>query len=362
MLKVFKKITLIFFIFLTLSFLRINVFAADCLDASPSGSLVITTECSFPGLVNGVDSGIGSTNSASIILAPGGKLIILPGQTIATGSLSFSGGSLVKMTGGILKTKTPLWMTDLDADGYPGSTDQFAQSAPPIGGQRRNTQVSMVNLDGNDSFYCPDAYNPNVICNECVGGQLSNQLDGEDRFLQCPAFNLCNGAGTCSLHAKRVFISSVSYNGDLGGLVGADQSCQTLAYSNSLNGTWKAWLSDSVSNVSSRFVHSNYPYILVDETTKIADNWTSLITTPLLSMINKNEKNKTVSNSNVWTNTNIDGSSGYIDPLLVCDDWNNKTKKMSGIFGKNNLYTTTQWTNFGTTACNVQRRLYCFEQ
>ncbi len=169
MLKVLKRIILTFLAFFLFSFLRTDVFAADCPNVSPSGNLIITTECSLPGLVNGADSGIGVTNSASIVLAPGGKLIILPGQTIATGSLSLSGGSLVKMTGGVLKTKTPLWMIDEDADGYPGSTEQYAQLTPPIGGQRRNTQVSLINLDGNDTYFCPDAYNPNVICNECVG-------------------------------------------------------------------------------------------------------------------------------------------------------------------------------------------------
>lgn len=342
--------------------MRTDVFAADCPDVSPSGNLVITTECSFPGPVNGVDSGIGVTNSAAIVLATGGKLTILPGQTIATGSLSLSGGSLVKMTGGILKTKTPLWMIDVDADGYPGSTDQFAQSTPPVGAQRRNTQVSMTSLDGNDAYYCPDAYNPNVTCNECVGGQLSSQVDGIDRFLQCPVFNLCNGAGSCSLHAKRVFISSDSYSGDLGGLTGADQSCQALADFSVLNGIWKAWLSDSVTNVNDRFTHSNYPYILIDETTKIADDWTGLTTSGLLAIINKNEKNKIVSNSNVWTNTNNDGLSVYNNPIFICNDWNIKNKRITAVFGKNNLYTTAQWSNFNLATCNTQRRLYCFEQ
>lgn len=360
--KKIKNLISIFFLVLIFSFSANNVFAVDCPDASPSGNLIVATECSLPGLVNGVDSGDGSVNTASIILAPGGKLTILPGQTIATGSLSLAGGSLVKMVGGILKTKTPLWMTDQDADGYPGSLDQFAQSTPPIGAQRRNTQVSMTSLDGNDVFYCPDVYNPNVICNECVGGQLSNQLDGVDRFLQCPVFNLCNGAGACSLHAKRVFISSDNYSGDLGGLAGADRSCQTLADSSVLNGTWKAWLSDSVTNVNDRFTHSNYPYILVDEITKIADDWTGLTTTSLSAMINKNEKNKAVLNSNVWTNTNNDGLSVYSNPIFVCNDWNIKNKRITAVFGKNNLYTTAQWSNFGLATCNTQRRLYCFEQ
>ncbi len=159
-----------------------------------------------------------------------------------------------------------------------------------------------------------------------------------------------------------MFISSDNYSGDLGGLTGADQSCQSLADSSILNGTWKAWLSDSVTNVNVRFTHSNYPYILIDETTKIADDWTSLTTSGLLSTINKNEKNKIVSNSNVWTNTDYDGLSVYTNPVFVCNDWNIKNKRIMGVFGKNNIYTTAQWTNFSLATCNTQRRLYCFEQ
>src|SRR3989339_2000400 len=106
MVKTVKIFISILFVLLIVNLINFEVFAADCPDASPSGNLVITTECSLPGLVNGVDSGEGTVNTASIILAQGGKLTILPGQTIATGSLSLVGGSLVKMVGGILKIKT----------------------------------------------------------------------------------------------------------------------------------------------------------------------------------------------------------------------------------------------------------------
>lgn len=359
--KTIKIITIIIYISVIFSLAKTTVYAADCLDASPGGNLVLTTSCSFTGAVNGVDSGSDSNNTATITLESGSILTILPGQTIAVGSVIFKGGSL-NPRGGTLMTKTPLWMIDEDADGYPATTIQYAQLTPPLGARRRNTQTSMVNIDKNDTYYCPDSYNPNVTCNECLNGQLSYQPEGVDNFSQCSEFNLCDGIGKCSLHAKRVFISSTGYDGNLRGLTGADQICQTLADSVNLNGIWKAWLSDSITSVSDRFAHSDYPYVLIDEKTKIADNWLRLTSAPLAAIINITETKTIVSKANVWTNTNIDGSRAYTRPGLICGDWNKNVKIRTGIYGKNNLYTSAQWTNFDSISCNKERKLYCFEQ
>lgn len=359
--KFIKIIFVIILILVVANLIKMTISASDCLDALPGGDLTLTTPCSFSGTVNGVDNGINATNSAVLTIGTGGTLTILPGQTIAVGSLSIKGGSVVKMLGGTLKTKTPLWMVDEDSDGYPATTTQYAQTTQPIGARRRNTLTTMVSVDQNDSYYCPNLHNPNVTCNECKNGGLSNQPDGVDNFSQCSQFYLCNGVGACSLHAKRVFVTSTSSTGNLGGLIGADQICQNLADSTSLNGTWKAWLSDSVTSVSNRFTHSSiYPYILVDETTKIADNWSNLTSATLAANINMTEAKTVDLKAKVWTNSNSDGTIVSTDPGLVCDDWSN-VKKTTAIYGKNN-FTTSQWTNFDSVLCNKPMSLYCFEQ
>jgi len=336
--------------------------AIDCSNTSPSGDLVITTDCSFSGDVNGVDAGDGATNSASLILAPGGRLTILAGQTIAVGAIKLQGGALVKQAGGVLKTKTPLWMVDQDADGYPADTVQYAQTTPPTNARRRNNLSSMTKVDPSDQFYCADSYNPNVTCNECAGGQLEFQAAGIDRFSQCPAYNFCNGGGQCNLYAKRVFVSSTEYTGNLGGLAGADQSCQTLADNENLGGTWKAWLSDSRVSASERLTHSDLPYVLVDEKTKVADNWGGLTSRSLLTSINQTEDQTFLSKTGVWTNTNRQGFVVAQKPANVCGDWLFANKARSGIFGKNNRYTSVKWTNNDTNQCNKKNNLYCFEQ
>ena len=52
---------------------------------------------------------------------------------------------------------------------------------------------------------------------------------------------------------KKVFISSQTYVGNLGGLAGADQLCQRLASTAGLTGTFKAFLSSSNSTPATRW-------------------------------------------------------------------------------------------------------------
>ena len=50
-----------------------------------------------------------------------------------------------------------------------------------------------------------------------------------------------------------IFVSSQSYDGNLGGLAGADQKCANLAPENKANFTWKAVLSDTNTDAKDRF-------------------------------------------------------------------------------------------------------------
>jgi len=51
--------------------------------------------------------------------------------------------------------------------------------------------------------------------------------------------------GTNHNRPKKVFVSSQTYVGNLGGVAGADSLCQGLATAAGLTGTFKAFLSDS---------------------------------------------------------------------------------------------------------------------
>jgi len=338
------------------------VYASDCSEASPGGNLRISTACGFQGTVNGVDSGTGTQNTANLSIDPGGTLTVFWGQTLAVGSLTLNGGSMVLINGSSFSIGSPIWMIDKDADGFPATTNQYIGNTPPTNARRRNELMTMKTADKNDTYHCPDGYNPNVTCNYCKIGGLTYERAEFDRYNQCPTYSLCNGLGSCSQYAKRVFISSNSYNGYLGGLSGADQICQNLAASASISGIWKAWLSDSTASAGGRLTQWNHWYVLPDTITKIANNWIELTSGSLLSPINQTETGATVSGRTVWTNTGSNGSQVSTDTALTCSDWFTHAGSRSGGYGTNTLYTSGQWTNTTSDLCNKFKYLYCFEQ
>lgn len=79
---------------------------------------------------------------------------------------------------------------------------------------------------------------------------------------------------------NRVFVTSEAYNGNLGGVTGADAKCQALADAANLGGTYRAWLSASGQAANSRLIHSIHPYGLVDGTL-IANDWDHLVSQDL---------------------------------------------------------------------------------
>ena len=163
----------------------------------------------------------------------------------------------------------------------------------------------------------------------------------------------------------RLFVTSETYEGNLGGASGADEKCQALADNAGLDGTFKAWLSQSASSSPAQSWEQHIPfqpYYLVDETTKIADDWnhlTNALTNELHHVINKNENGQTITNAlRVWTNTNWDGNRVSSDN---CEGWTrsgNGWKSKYGRIDKNN----DNWSWAGEMPCNWSARLYCIQQ
>lgn len=171
--------------------------------------------------------------------------------------------------------------------------------------------------------------------------------------------------------SKRVFVTSTTYSGNLGGLSGADAKCQDRANAASLGGTWKAWLSDSNTSVSSRFNQSTLPYKLISGTT-IANNWTDLTDGTLQSTIDVTELGTQTAGWYIWTYTQIDGSSMIAQNSYNCHNWTTAGSAATndlGIVG-NNGYTNSGWTStILNPGCNgfyqastPTIHLYCFEQ
>lgn len=163
---------------------------------------------------------------------------------------------------------------------------------------------------------------------------------------------------------KRVFVTSTTYNGNLGGLSGADAKCQARADIANLGGTWKAWLTDDQINAASRFSHNSGPYKLINGTL-IANNWLDLTDGSLQAAINITELNQTMNSWGIWTNTQIDGTLMNYGSTS-CSNWSSSTKGVYGGLGSNinvsTPVTNSLWTWNSSDYCSNAYPLYCFEQ
>lgn len=172
---------------------------------------------------------------------------------------------------------------------------------------------------------------------------------------------------------KTVFVTSETYTGDLDGLVGADQKCNSLAATASLPGTYKAWLSSYGLSASARFVQSQAPYVLTDGT-RVADDWSDLTDGLLAAPIDVTEEGISLTQtSEVWTGTSEVGNEFAFQGAL-CNDgagdtWESTSAFLNGpigvaegaITGRTNL-TTSGWSAQEFMGCDGFRRLYCFQQ
>lgn len=171
-----------------------------------------------------------------------------------------------------------------------------------------------------------------------------------------------------SLSYRRVFVTSNNYNGNLGGLSGADNKCLLSAYNAGLSGpSWKAWLSDGNTSAASRLEHASVPYKLLNSTT-IANNWDDLTDGSIQNPIITSEILTTIAPSNgsyaVWTNTT---SRGIARPTgNNCDNWTSAASSSKGFIGLTGV-TNVDWTEgnsfvFNPLHCDSPVYLYCIEQ
>jgi hypothetical protein len=167
-------------------------------------------------------------------------------------------------------------------------------------------------------------------------------------------------------------VTSALYDGNLGGLAGADAVCQRHANAAAVAGTFKAWLSDPTGSPSTRFTHGG-PYQLRDNTV-IANNWAELTGGTLLHAIGLTENSTLPPAGNglcisllgphiVWSNT-VESGSIY-SSIGHCTNWSETSSVFSG-WGT--WFATTGWSvgcnGFNTAAegCGSTNPLFCFQQ
>jgi len=159
-------------------------------------------------------------------------------------------------------------------------------------------------------------------------------------------------------------VSSEAYDGALGGLLGADSTCQDHASSAGLvdeGQIFRAWLSSAETSAASRHQQSMISYILVDGTV-IATDWSDLTDGTLASAINLDELGDLVVDTpRAWTNTRSDGKSRS---SADCVGWTSNDSGPKGHVGWI-VMTDAEWTeaiDFTPAGCIQERRIYCVEQ
>lgn len=181
---------------------------------------------------------------------------------------------------------------------------------------------------------------------ECDLGDAENEEDG----------NACTK--DCLIDGKVIFVTSVFYNGDLGGLAGADDKCNTLALAAGVAnaGNFMAWLSTADESPASRMNHDGGRYVLLDGGTVVAESWNDLTDGMLTGAINVNENGAKVSGE-VWTGTTAAGHA----TSLRCLDW---TYAKSDEGGTHGLLSEkgASWTEKDAMGCSYFAYLICVEQ
>jgi hypothetical protein len=172
-----------------------------------------------------------------------------------------------------------------------------------------------------------------------------------------------------------VFTSKASFDGNLGGLAGADEKCNTYAKAAGLAGTFRAWLSDSKTDAISR-VPDGGPWRVLDRSGKQSaiafqnrDGWTGYPQTKLYptefgKSIGDDSPGSTTSIPYTWTGTKLGGKKLG----CACEDWTSSKNFVScadsfgGAIGSREAPLSDEdWTYITDNPCDAPASLLCFQ-
>jgi len=162
---------------------------------------------------------------------------------------------------------------------------------------------------------------------------------------------------------KTVFVTGVSFNGNLGGLTGADKICRAEADGPASivpPGTYLAWLSDGTDSPDTRFTKTAHPYMMPDGT-KIAEDFFDLTDGSILSAIDIGPTGKSLGLTYYGTGTNADGTTAQY--FQTCDGWTaDPVAGFRGMAGSIRRGSSLWSSGYASTSCSVTNKLVCFQQ
>ncbi len=209
-----------------------------------------------------------------------------------------------------------------------------------------------------------------VMSNGC-GGAVQNL--GQDPDAGRTAVEAKDADLDASRLNKVAFVTSHVYSANLGGLSGADATCQAHAETAGLPGVYKAWLSDSMTSAADRLSHATVPYSLVDGTL-IANDWSALTSGHLVHSIDLSETRGPAPGvrinpdpATVWTGTDPSGlwENKFGEHMLGdCNGWTTTGdgSVLFGFWGSEDDGGSSLWTACWIGDCTYLAPLYCLEQ
>jgi cysteine-rich repeat protein len=192
--------------------------------------------------------------------------------------------------------------------------------------------------------------------NVCGDGKLHEGVEGCDDG-NVDGRDGCSAA--CVEEVVRVFVTSGTFSGALGGLKGADEKCAFSASVADLPGKYMAWLSDSEASPATRFgLDEGFVgrFVLVNGAT-VAFGWEDLVDGSLVTGIVLDQFGN-VSDGSAWTGTLADGSSDLGSG--TCSSWTSASQSDNARVGLVGA-TTTSWSRWAGKLCANTGRLYCFQ-
>lgn len=205
---------------------------------------------------------------------------------------------------------------------------------------------ALVCMDGAPSAMCASLFSPSQeICDNNLDDDCDGQTDGQDE--DCPQV--------------LIFVTSGTFMGNLGGLAGADNICNTAASNASLPGTYTAWLSTNAINARDRVTQHAAPYLKTDGSTVVANSFADLTDGSILSPINLDEFGNPVAGTvTVWTHSNSAGNLKNAGQN-ACTTWTSSSPASEGAQTGEADETNALWTDSNFLGCDTARHLYCLK-
>jgi hypothetical protein len=180
-----------------------------------------------------------------------------------------------------------------------------------------------------------------AVCSTCFDPDI---IDG---------INIPNGE-------HRIFVTSTTYNGNLGGYDGACAKCAERAAAAGLQLTYKAILSDSNGSAASRIVFLGGAIVKIDDLGQRTNvDGDGNLWNGIQAPIDRTEFGIVVlSDVVVWTGTNANGTTTV---FTTCANWTDGTPDDLGTRGRTDMITPS-WISSGAQNCSIAQRLYCISQ